>query len=121
MQICRKYRPIHESKACISLHISFAEFVSGPGAGLKSSVRADGSTRLSVKQLRLWPSSSFYLIADAVEESDCILLLVQTTELLHHISGPSFREANTHTQTHKLRIGVIKNICKHVGYVMQRK
>lgn len=55
------------------------------------------STCLSVKQLRLCPSSSFYLKANTVEEGDRVLLLVHITELLHYISGPGLR------RTHKIR------------------
>lgn len=58
----------------------------------------DQVSYLSVKQLRLRPSSSFYLKADAVEEGDCILLLVHVAELFHPFSGPNCRGRDTHTQ-----------------------
>lgn len=59
----------------------------------------DQVSYLSVKQLRLRPSSSFYLKADAVEEGDCILLLVHLAELFHPFSGPSCSGRDTHTHT----------------------
>lgn len=51
-----------------------------------------------MQQLRLQSPSSFYLKADAVEERNRVLLLVDFAELLHDFLGPCFKE-NTHTQS----------------------
>lgn len=50
-----------------------------------------GPTCLSAQQLWLRSPSAFNLKADAVEESDRVLLLVDSAELLHDLLGPGFK------------------------------
>lgn len=52
-------------------------------------------TCLSVQQLWLRSPSAFNLEADAVEESDRVLLLVDSAELLHDLLGPGFKRTQS--------------------------
>lgn len=62
-----------------------------------------GPTCLSAQQLRLRSPSAFNLKADAVEESDRVLLLVDSAELLHDLLGPGFKRTRAQSQRKFIR------------------